>query len=211
MAKQSELNNKMCKGTGQRKNRPVWNNVNIVNHQNQFVPTAVLTRTGRIQVNTARASSTNNINTVRASSTKNVSSARHNFNSQAVPTNAARKVNTVKPIMNNVRPKTVLLGGKEDTSKLSPQMVVFGDPKWTLLDKGNIDWKQALPCEYQDFNRWFMCFWSSKGYILVEMCDKKKKVKGDQEGIRNGKKLVLTQMELLKEKNMSLLRLLELC
>ncbi|GJW13940.1 ribonuclease H-like domain-containing protein [Tanacetum coccineum] len=96
MAKQAELNKRMCKGTGQRENRPVWNNVQRVNHQNQFVPTAVLTRTGRIPVNTARASSTNNVNT-----------ARHNFNSQAAPTNAARKVNTVKPIVNNVRPKTV--------------------------------------------------------------------------------------------------------
>ncbi|GJT03361.1 ribonuclease H-like domain-containing protein [Tanacetum coccineum] len=107
MAKQAEVNKKMCKGTGQRENRPVWNNVNRVNHQNQFVPTVILTRTGKIQVNTARASSFNNVNTVRASSTKNVSTARHKFNSQAVPTNAARKVHTVKPIVNNVRPKTV--------------------------------------------------------------------------------------------------------
>ncbi|GJT18030.1 ribonuclease H-like domain-containing protein [Tanacetum coccineum] len=67
----------------------------------------LLTRTGKIQVNTARASSTKNVNTVRASSTKDVITARHNFNSQAVPTNAARKVNTVKPIVNNVRPKTI--------------------------------------------------------------------------------------------------------
>ncbi|GKB58071.1 ribonuclease H-like domain-containing protein [Tanacetum coccineum] len=96
MAKQAELNKRMCKGTGQRENRTVWNNVQRVNHQNQFVPTTVLTRTGRIPVNTVRASSTNNVNT-----------ARHNFNSQAVPTNAARKVNTVKPIVNNFRPKTV--------------------------------------------------------------------------------------------------------
>ncbi|GJU63984.1 ribonuclease H-like domain-containing protein [Tanacetum coccineum] len=96
MAKQAELNKRMCKGTGKRENKPVWNNVQRVNHQNQFVPKAVLTRTGRIPVNTARASSTNNVNT-----------ARHNFNSQAAPTNAARKVNTVKPIVNNLRPKTI--------------------------------------------------------------------------------------------------------
>ncbi|GJT10212.1 putative ribonuclease H-like domain-containing protein [Tanacetum coccineum] len=96
IAKQAELNKRICKGTGKRENKPVWNNVQRVNHQNQFVPTAVLTRTGRIQVNTARASSTNNVNTTR-----------HNFNSQAVPTNAARKVHTVKLIVNNVRPKTI--------------------------------------------------------------------------------------------------------
>ncbi|GKC47177.1 ribonuclease H-like domain-containing protein [Tanacetum coccineum] len=65
-----------------------------MNHQNQFVPKAVLTRTGKIPVNTARTSSTNTINT-----------ARHNFNSQVVPINATRKVNTVKPIVNNARPK----------------------------------------------------------------------------------------------------------
>ncbi|GJV15067.1 putative ribonuclease H-like domain-containing protein [Tanacetum coccineum] len=62
----------------QGENRPVWNNVQRLNHQNQFVPTAVLTRTGRIPVNTAS----------------------HNFNSQAVSTSVARKVNAVRPIVN---------------------------------------------------------------------------------------------------------------
>ncbi|GKA46950.1 ribonuclease H-like domain-containing protein [Tanacetum coccineum] len=96
MAKQAELNNRMKRNSSQREIRPIWNNVQRVNHMNQFVPTAVLTRTGKILVNTARASGTNNVST-----------ARHNFNRQAVPTNAAMKVNTVKPIVNRVRPATV--------------------------------------------------------------------------------------------------------
>ncbi|GJT44231.1 putative ribonuclease H-like domain-containing protein [Tanacetum coccineum] len=96
MAKQAELNNKLRKKSSQREIRPIWNNVQRVNHQNQFVPTAVLTRTGKIPVSTARASGTNNVST-----------ARHNFNSQAVLTNAARKISTVKPVVNRVRPKTV--------------------------------------------------------------------------------------------------------
>ncbi|GJT95568.1 ribonuclease H-like domain-containing protein [Tanacetum coccineum] len=54
MAKQVELNKKKGKGTGQGENRPVWKNVQRLNHQKKFVPTAVLTRTGRIPVNTAR-------------------------------------------------------------------------------------------------------------------------------------------------------------
>ncbi|GKA11471.1 hypothetical protein Tco_0691017 [Tanacetum coccineum] len=83
MAKQVELNKKKGKGTGQGENRPVWNNVQRLNHQNKFVPTAVLTRTGRIPVNTAR----------------------HNFNSQAVSTSTARKVNTARPIVNEIRPR----------------------------------------------------------------------------------------------------------
>ncbi|GJY80293.1 ribonuclease H-like domain-containing protein [Tanacetum coccineum] len=41
-------------GTGQGKNRPVWNNVQRLNHQNKFVPKAVLTKTGRFPVNAAR-------------------------------------------------------------------------------------------------------------------------------------------------------------
>ncbi|GKA12027.1 integrase, catalytic region, zinc finger, CCHC-type containing protein [Tanacetum coccineum] len=42
--------------SSQREIRPIWNNVQRVNNQNQFVPTAVLTRTGKIPVNTARTS-----------------------------------------------------------------------------------------------------------------------------------------------------------
>ncbi|GJY97943.1 ribonuclease H-like domain-containing protein [Tanacetum coccineum] len=56
MAKQAELINRTSKGSSQREIRPVWNNVQRMNHQNQFVPKAVLTRTGKIPVNTARTS-----------------------------------------------------------------------------------------------------------------------------------------------------------
>ncbi|GJT62186.1 hypothetical protein Tco_1005719 [Tanacetum coccineum] len=62
MAKQVELNKqKMAKGNGSAESKPKWNNVQRMNHQNQFVPTVVLTRTGRIPVNTTRPSSTNKL------------------------------------------------------------------------------------------------------------------------------------------------------
>ncbi|GJZ32808.1 hypothetical protein Tco_0578244, partial [Tanacetum coccineum] len=54
-----------------------------------------LTRTGRIPVNTARPSSTNKVSTARQNS------------SQAVLTSVAKKVNTVRPKMNDNRPKTI--------------------------------------------------------------------------------------------------------
>nr|GEZ56355.1 hypothetical protein [Tanacetum cinerariifolium] len=38
MAEQTELTKSKNKVTGQRENRPVWNNVQRVNHQNKFVP-----------------------------------------------------------------------------------------------------------------------------------------------------------------------------
>ncbi|GKF42127.1 hypothetical protein Tco_0125469, partial [Tanacetum coccineum] len=81
-----------------------------MNHQNEFVPKAVRIRTGKIPVNTARTSGTNTVNT-----------ARHNFNRQAVPINATRKVSTVNPILVLLREKGKL--------QLSPQQVVIGDQK----------------------------------------------------------------------------------
>ncbi|GJT93938.1 hypothetical protein Tco_1082783 [Tanacetum coccineum] len=60
MAKQVELNKQKGKGNVQRENKPFWNNVQRVNHKNQFVPTTVLTRTGKILVKTARASASLN-------------------------------------------------------------------------------------------------------------------------------------------------------
>ncbi|GKC51339.1 ribonuclease H-like domain-containing protein [Tanacetum coccineum] len=86
MAKQAELNNRLSKKSSQNEIRPIWNNVQKVNKQNQFVPTVVLTRAGKIPINTAKVSGT-----------KNVSTARHNFNRQTVLSNT-RKVNTVKPM-----------------------------------------------------------------------------------------------------------------
>ncbi|GJT28661.1 hypothetical protein Tco_0908936 [Tanacetum coccineum] len=83
MAKKAELNNG-------------WNNVQRVNKQNQFIPSVVLTRTGKIPVSTARASGT-----------KNFSTARQSFNRQTVLTCAAMDVNTVKPTVNRVRPVNI--------------------------------------------------------------------------------------------------------
>ncbi|GJR94444.1 hypothetical protein Tco_0266618 [Tanacetum coccineum] len=178
MAKQAELNNRMCKGSGQREIRTVWNKVQRMNHQNQFVLKAVLTRTRKIPVNTAR----------------------HNFNRQAVPINAARKVNTIKPIMNNARPKvgfyksvlpfrksfnrtttlrTNFSKQKVNTVKVNAVSAVKGKrettgyPQRVLQNKGIVDsgcsrhmtGNKAYLAEYQDFNGGPVGFGGSKGYI----------------------------------------------
>nr|GEW62746.1 ribonuclease H-like domain-containing protein [Tanacetum cinerariifolium] len=54
MSKKSVLND-MGKGIGHREVRPNWNNTQRINHQNKFVPTAVLSRSGRIPGNTQQA------------------------------------------------------------------------------------------------------------------------------------------------------------
>ncbi|GKB96173.1 putative ribonuclease H-like domain-containing protein, partial [Tanacetum coccineum] len=97
LAKQVKLNKQnMSKGNGKGERKPTWNNVQRVNKQNQFVPLAVQTRTGN-----------NPVNTVKASGTNYVSTARRKINKQTVLTSTALKVNTVKPIMNDVRPSNV--------------------------------------------------------------------------------------------------------
>ncbi|GJT96959.1 putative ribonuclease H-like domain-containing protein [Tanacetum coccineum] len=68
MAKKSVLKN-MGNNTGQREIRPVWNNVQRINHQNKFVPSAVLTRVngvnnvGQIVVSTVKG---NGVTAVKA-------------------------------------------------------------------------------------------------------------------------------------------------
>ncbi|GKA22452.1 ribonuclease H-like domain-containing protein [Tanacetum coccineum] len=97
--------------------------------------TTVLTRTGKIPVNTARASGT-----------KNVSTARHSFNRQAVLTSAAMKVNTVKPI---------------DYPHRALQNKGIVDSGCSRHMTGN----KAYLAEYQDFNGGPVAFGGSKGYI----------------------------------------------
>nr|GEX61277.1 ribonuclease H-like domain-containing protein [Tanacetum cinerariifolium] len=83
MAKQAALTKSKEKVTGQQAHRPVWNNVKRVNHQNKFVPSVLLTKTGKIPDN----------------------AARQNFSRQAALTSTASKVNTARPFVNETRPK----------------------------------------------------------------------------------------------------------
>ncbi|GJU91988.1 putative ribonuclease H-like domain-containing protein [Tanacetum coccineum] len=172
MAKQAELNNRMRKKSSQREIKPVWNNVQRMNYQNRLVPKAILTRTGKILVNTARTA--------------------------AVPINAARKVNTVKPIVNNTRPKagfhksvspfrksfnrtttlrTNFSKQKVNTAEVNAVSAVKGKretadyPHRALQNKGIVDsgcsrhmtGNKAYLAEYQDFNGGPVAFRGSKG------------------------------------------------
>nr|GEV65454.1 hypothetical protein [Tanacetum cinerariifolium] len=83
IAKQIELNKQKGESTGPKEYRLRWNNVKRLNHLNKFVPTAVLTKTGRFPVNVAR----------------------QNFTSQTALTSTARKVNTATPKVNEIRPR----------------------------------------------------------------------------------------------------------
>ncbi|GJR40869.1 putative ribonuclease H-like domain-containing protein [Tanacetum coccineum] len=177
MAKQVELNKKKGKGTGQGENRPVWNNVQRLNHQNKFVPKAVLTKTGIFPVNTAR----------------------QNLSSQAATTSTARKVNTARPIVNEIRPRNIFYKShspirrpfnrttapkanfsnrKVNTAEVKAVSAVGGkretdNPQRALKNKGIVDsgcsrhmtGNKAYLAEYQDYNGGPVAFGGSKGYI----------------------------------------------
>ncbi|GKB50637.1 putative ribonuclease H-like domain-containing protein, partial [Tanacetum coccineum] len=132
MAKQATMNKNMSKSTTQKENRPIWNNVQRVNHLNQFVPTAVLTRSGKIPFNTARTSGTNHVNTAR----QNVSTARPNSSRQSVPSRTARKVSTERTKVNDIKPKHVFNNVHSPTkrpfSKSTALKTNFSKPKVTI-------------------------------------------------------------------------------
>ncbi|GJW35836.1 hypothetical protein Tco_0058756 [Tanacetum coccineum] len=138
------------------------NNVQRVNKQNQFVPSAVLTRTGIIPVNTARTSGTKNFSTVRQS-----------VNRQTVLTSTAMKVNTVKHIVNRVRPANVFNKTHSSSTRPFKKTTVlrpkFSNQKFNtakdyphraLKNKGIVDsgcsrhmtGNKAYLDEFQDFN-----------------------------------------------------------
>ncbi|GKC11195.1 hypothetical protein Tco_1007977 [Tanacetum coccineum] len=158
MAKQIELNKKKGKGTGQGENRPVWNNVQRLNHQNKFVPKAVLTKTGIFPVNTARSI----VNEIRPRNKfyKSHSPIRRTSNRTTTP-----KENFANHKVNIAGDKTVsVVGGNKEA---------VDDPQKALKNKGIVDsgcskhmtGNKAYLVEYQDYNGGPVSFGGSKGQI----------------------------------------------
>ncbi|GJV81727.1 hypothetical protein Tco_1517597 [Tanacetum coccineum] len=120
MAKKSVLK-KMGKNTDQREIRPVWNNVQRINHQNKFVPSAVLTRSRKVQVSTAKKSS---LRATRSTSTfRPVNTATHTnrVNVSKLRINAFHKSHS--PIRRSFykpkAPNTRILNEKVNTVKVN--------------------------------------------------------------------------------------------
>ncbi|GJY90077.1 ribonuclease H-like domain-containing protein [Tanacetum coccineum] len=90
MAREAEFKKKRVFNTGNGVAKPVWNNENMVNRANHFVPRPVQLNAVRSNVNTVRA----NVNFVR----QNVNTGRANVNSGRANVNSVRSnVNTVRP------------------------------------------------------------------------------------------------------------------
>ncbi|GJY94956.1 hypothetical protein Tco_0511317 [Tanacetum coccineum] len=144
MVKKPVLNNK-GRVTGQKKIRPVWNNAQRVNHQNKlthphpkrnFVPDAVLTKSGQVLVNDAKQSS----------------------HRAAISVSAARRVNTAapRPNVNDALP----------TSYSYFKAHSPGNPKYALQDQGifesgcsrHMTGNKSYLTDYKEINGGFVAF-----------------------------------------------------
>nr|GEW41484.1 ribonuclease H-like domain-containing protein [Tanacetum cinerariifolium] len=91
MAKKFVLPTNVRKGTGHRKSRPVWNNVQRINHKNEFALIAVFTRSGRILVSAAKpkdaasTSAAKPVNTARPKQSVNSSRTKSTFHKSHSP------------------------------------------------------------------------------------------------------------------------------
>nr|GEV11121.1 hypothetical protein [Tanacetum cinerariifolium] len=156
MARKSMLPNNVGKG-GHRESRPVWNNVQRINHQNKFAPTAVFTRFGRIPVSAAKPKA--------ASST---SAAKPGHPHQALKN---------KGIVDNWCSRH-MTGNKAylaDYQEINDGgFVAFGSSRGKITGKGIVDnWcsrhtteNKAYLADYQEINDGgFVAFGSSRGKI----------------------------------------------
>ncbi|GJS83773.1 putative ribonuclease H-like domain-containing protein [Tanacetum coccineum] len=128
----------------------------------------------------------NFVSTARTSGTKSFSTARQSVNRQTVLTNAAMKVNTVKPIVNGVRPANVFNKTHSSSTRPFKKTTVlrpkFSNQKFNtakdyphraLKNKGIVDsgcsrhmtGNKAYLAEFQDFNGGPVAFGGSRGYI----------------------------------------------
>ncbi|GJY80876.1 ribonuclease H-like domain-containing protein [Tanacetum coccineum] len=138
------------KGTGHMEVRPIWNNTQRINHQNKFVPTAVLTRSKRIPVSSAKQY----VNTATPKNRVNVSKSKINtfpkshspirrsfYKSTVLNTRVSKvKVNTVKVNSVNTAGQTAVCTVKRNEVTAVKALAGYvWRPKKTDLNNGSKD------------------------------------------------------------------------
>nr|GEW88847.1 hypothetical protein [Tanacetum cinerariifolium] len=138
MAKKFVLPNNVGKGTGHKESRPVWNNVQRINHQNKFAPIVVFTRSERIPVSaaklkvTASTSAAKLVNTPGPKQSVHFLKSRSTFHKSHSPirsfynaTTHSRRNSTER--VNTVGSKAVSAVKGNGLLLLRPQQGIFGD------------------------------------------------------------------------------------
>ncbi|GJR86936.1 ribonuclease H-like domain-containing protein [Tanacetum coccineum] len=172
MAKKSVLKN-MGKNSGQREIRPVWNNTQRINHQNKFVPSAVLTRSGRVPVSAAKHSSP------RATAST----------STFKPVNTATHTNTIKYQISNEKDKYLVIVNGVNTTGQTTVSAIKGNVVTAVKASagflclcgsargGKISGKGKIRTDKLDFEDvFFVKELKFNLFFVSQMCDKKNSV-----------------------------------
>ncbi|GJT21407.1 hypothetical protein Tco_0891344 [Tanacetum coccineum] len=200
MAEKSVLKN-IGKNTGQREIRPVWNSVQRINHKNEFVPSAVLTRSGRVPVSAAKQSSLRattststfrSVNTTTHTNRVNVSKLKTNafykshspikrpfYKSTVLNTRISNeKVNTVRVNSVNTARQTTISTVKG--TRVTAVKASAGNPQQALKNKGIYDsgcsrhmtGNKDFLTDYQDIHGGFVAFGGSARGVLLRVLGK---------------------------------------
>nr|GEX18297.1 hypothetical protein [Tanacetum cinerariifolium] len=198
MAKQTELTKSKNKVTGQRENRPVWNNVQRVNHQNKFVPaastsTASKVTTARPFVNETRPkrnfykTHSPNKRPFHNITTQRTTFSHHKVNAignKSLSTVGGNRDTTVKALTGcNWRYKRNSwnkVSNYNSGSKFRKSVKDPDDPHKALKDKGIVDsgcsrhmtWNKAHLADYQEFKDCSVAFEGSNGRITGKFDEK---------------------------------------
>ncbi|GJZ46028.1 retrovirus-related pol polyprotein from transposon TNT 1-94 [Tanacetum coccineum] len=194
MVEKPVLNNK-GRVTGQREIRPVWNNAQRVNHQNKFthphpkrnfVPTAVVTKSGQVPVNTAKQSSPRAAASISTARPVNTAAPKSKVNDalpktysyfkahspvkRAFNQKSAAKTNKFNEKVNTARVNNVTTAGpKAVVSAAKGNRENDGNPQYTLHDQGIFDsgcsrhmtGNKSFLTDYQEIDGGFVAFGGS--------------------------------------------------
>nr|GEX54249.1 hypothetical protein [Tanacetum cinerariifolium] len=175
MAKKSTLPTNVGKGIGHKESRPVWNNVQRINHQKNFASTAVFTRSGGIPVSAATpkvAASTSDakpVNTDGPKQSVNFSKSRSTFHKSHSPIRRSFYKATTHSRRNST--ERINTAGSEAVSAVKGNE---GHPRQALKNKGIVDsgcsrhmtGNKAYLTDYQEINDGgFVAFGSSRASI----------------------------------------------
>ncbi|GJU93905.1 ribonuclease H-like domain-containing protein [Tanacetum coccineum] len=180
MVGKSVLTNK-GRVTGQRKVRQVWNNAQRVNYQNKlthphpkrnFVPTAILTKSGNVPVNTAKQSSPRATISNSTARYVNTAASRPTVNGAKPSSNVFHKSHSSikRTFYQRTSPKNSDFKEKVNTAKVNNVTTAgtkaVGNPQYALQDQGIFDngcsrhmtRNKSYLTDYQDIDGGFVAF-----------------------------------------------------
>ncbi|GJS94003.1 ribonuclease H-like domain-containing protein [Tanacetum coccineum] len=176
----------MGKGTGQKEVRPIWNNAKRINHQNKFVPSAVLTRSGRVPVSAVKQSSQRAVASTNAVRPVNTDAHRNRMNVSKSRINTFHKTHSPikRPFYKSTAPNTRISNEKVNVVRVNgvntARQKVVGAAKenGVIALKASAGNKDFL-YDYQDIDGGFVAFGGStkgggepfRGFTFKRFCN----------------------------------------